>query len=301
LVAAGVCALLAAGPAHAYGWPLKPFDEQHAIRGSFDDPRVHIDDAGNESASFHFGIDIPAPGGTPVYAVAPGTVYRYPDAVAVREDDGREFSYWHVDAAVAEHERVQEHDVIGWVKASWAHVHFAEMEDGSYVNPLRPGALEPYADTTTPTVAWIGADAGGIVVDCYDTPPIAPPPPWQDARLTPALIRWRIDGGEWRTAVDFRRALLPPEEFDSVYARGTRQNKPWRPGRYLFWLAHDVPPGSYRVDVEAEDLSGNVGRLGADVTVQSRSRTNSLSPYTRGSRPASRSSSPRLKTRYRAP
>jgi murein DD-endopeptidase MepM/ murein hydrolase activator NlpD len=297
VVAAGVLALLSATSAHAYGWPLEPFDEPHAIRGSFDDPRVHIDVAGHEIASFHFGIDIPAAGGTPVYSVAPGTVYRYPDAVAVRESDGHEFSYWHVDAAVSEHQHVREHELIGWVKASWAHVHFAELEDGAYVNPLRPGALEPYFDTTTPTVAWIGADGNGIVADVYDTPPLTPPSPWQDARLTPALIRWRIDGGEWQTAADFRRTLLPATEFDSIYARGTWQNKPFRAGRYLFWLAHDVAAGTYRVEVAAEDLAGNVGTLTADVTVQTRSKTNSLSPYTRGKRPPRRFSSPRRSTR----
>src|SRR5439155_909383 len=82
----------------------------------------------------------------PVYAVAAGEVYRSPDAVAVRGADGREFSYWHVEPAVEEHEHVEEHELLGWAKASWGHVHFAELEDGVYVNPLRPGALEPYVD-----------------------------------------------------------------------------------------------------------------------------------------------------------
>ena len=30
------------GAARAYGWPVKPFDQMHAIRGSFDDPRFHL-------------------------------------------------------------------------------------------------------------------------------------------------------------------------------------------------------------------------------------------------------------------
>ena len=47
-----------------YGWPLRPFNQQHAIRGAFGDPRF-----GAQQRNFHFGIDIPARGGTPVYAV----------------------------------------------------------------------------------------------------------------------------------------------------------------------------------------------------------------------------------------
>ena len=32
-------ALLVPAGAGAYGWPLKPFDKPHPIRGSFGDPR----------------------------------------------------------------------------------------------------------------------------------------------------------------------------------------------------------------------------------------------------------------------
>jgi hypothetical protein len=279
IVAAGVVACVAPAAAWPYGWPLAPFDEQHPVRGFFDDPRVHIDDTGVETASFHFGVDIAAPGGTPVYAVAPGTVFREADAVAVR-DGPHEFSYWHVSPAVPEHAFVQQHELLGWVKPAWGHVHFAESIDGRYVNPLRPGALEPFVDRTRPTVAAIellGADPAhvtgtvGVVVDAYDTPPIAPPPPWQDAIVAPALVRWRLVGDDvadmtpWQVAVDFRRDLLPPEEFDAIYAPGTAQNKPDRPGRLLFWLDHALQtgrlePGPYRLDVEAEDLAGNIAR-----------------------------------------
>ncbi len=282
IAAAGIVALSAPALARAYGWPLKPFDEQHPIRGAFDDPRLHIDPSGNEIASFHFGIDISAAGGTPVYAVAPGTVYRYRDAVAVHQGDGREFSYWHVAPAVSEHEAVREHELLGWVKPSWGHVHFAESLDGVYENPLRPGALEPYVDTTAPTVAAIEFVAPeGLVADVYDTPPLAPPPPWQASVLMPALVRWRIVGATpWRTAVDFRSALLPPERFSDVYAPGTRQNKPERPGRYLIWLSQDddLAEGTYRVEVEAYDLAGNVGVGAAELTIQSSSRTKRPSP-----------------------
>jgi murein DD-endopeptidase MepM/ murein hydrolase activator NlpD len=52
--------------AAAYGWPVKPFDKQHAVRSFFDDPRAE----GTGLSSFHFGIDISGRDGAAVYAVA---------------------------------------------------------------------------------------------------------------------------------------------------------------------------------------------------------------------------------------
>ena len=255
VLTAGIVALLAPGFARAYGWPVKPFDEQHPIRGAFDDPR--------DGRSFHFGVDISAPDGTPVYAVAPGTVYRYSDAVDVRQPDGHEFSYWHVAAAVPEHSDVEIGDLLGYIRPGWGHVHFAEFDGTTYVNPLRPGGLEPYADTTVPVIESIdvhpGAN-GGLdgTVDAYDPPPIAPPPPWQDARWTPQSIWWRVNDGDWHTAFDFTH-LYSPSDFDSVYAPGTEQNRPLRPGRYVFWLFRGLalPAGTYELEVQAQDSAGN--------------------------------------------
>jgi hypothetical protein len=258
VLTAGIVALLAPGLARAYGWPVKPFDQQHAIRGAFDDPRSGL--------SFHFGVDIAAPDGTPVYSVAPGTVYRYPDAVAVREPGGHEFSYWHIDGIVAEHSDVQTGDLLGYVKAGWGHVHLAEFDGTSYINPLRPGGLEPFVDHTTPVIASIDVDSGDgltATVDTYDPPPIAPPPPWQDARWTPETIRWRITRNDrevipWLTVVDFT-TLLPPAMFDQIYAPGTEQNRAEHPGRYVFWLFRGLAlqPGQYELEVEAQDSAGN--------------------------------------------
>jgi murein DD-endopeptidase MepM/ murein hydrolase activator NlpD len=53
-----------------YSWPLHPFDHVHPVRANFDNPRI----AGH-SRSFHFGIDISAPNGTPVQVVEAGTVH----------------------------------------------------------------------------------------------------------------------------------------------------------------------------------------------------------------------------------
>ena len=261
MLTAGIVALLAPGLARAYDWPVKPFDQQHPIRGAFDDPR--------SGRSFHFGVDISAPDGTPVYAVAAGTVFRYSDAVAVLQPDGHEFSYWHVDTIVSEHADVHAGDLLGYIRPGWGHVHFAEFDGTSYVNPLRPGGLEPYVDHTAPVIGGIDVDTGGegltATVNAYDRPPIAPPPPWQDARWSPQSIRWRIlrDGRDvipWLTVVDFT-TYLPPAMFDQVYAPGTEQNRAGHPGRYLFWLFRglELPNGSYVLEVEAQDSAGNTG------------------------------------------
>jgi len=61
-----------AGPrAVPYGWPVEPFDRQHPVRGYFSDPRD-----GEKRSTFHFGIDVAVPDGTPVFSVEAGTALR---------------------------------------------------------------------------------------------------------------------------------------------------------------------------------------------------------------------------------
>ena len=74
-----------------YSWPLEPFDQAHPIRGYFNDPRIS-----GASKAFHFGVDISAPNGTPVYAVAAGKVHlEDPRAISVAAGE-LDFGYWHV-------------------------------------------------------------------------------------------------------------------------------------------------------------------------------------------------------------
>jgi murein DD-endopeptidase MepM/ murein hydrolase activator NlpD len=289
LVAFAALALPAAAGTHrrvrhgtSYPWPLKPFDREHPVRGNFDDPRV--DFVGDElSSNFHFGIDIAAADGTPVYAVEGGIAAGHRDYVDVLTGSGRDFGYWHVKPAVHNRELVKQGQLLGYVQRGWGHVHFAENLNGVYVNPLRRGALTPYTDTTPPTVEAVAitragkavdpANVSGVVdltCDAYDVPEIDPPWPWQETRVTPALIRWRIVGADgqpatrWKTAVDFRSALLPNGLFNLVYAPGTKQNRAGRPGRYVFyleegWSSEKLPNGSYRLVVGAWDTRGNGG------------------------------------------
>ena len=263
-----------------YPWPLKPTDRPHAIRGNFNDPRVEF--VGDElNSNFHFGVDIAAPDYAPVYAVAAGTASRHADYVDVLTSGGRDFGYWHVTPVVENRASVARGDLLGYVQYGWGHVHFAENLNGVYLNPLRRGALTPYYDTTSPTIATVTITHGGKPVDptsvsgvddltceAYDLPSIPPPSPWQGTRVTPALIRWRIvrasgrPATRWKTAVDFRFSLLPNAAFNLVYAPGTKQNRAGRPGRYVFylkagWSSAKLPNGSYRLLVGAWDTRGN--------------------------------------------
>jgi hypothetical protein len=282
----------AASPAHAtYGWPLKPFDRQHPVRSFFDDPRQE----GAEAASFHFGIDIAAPDGTAVYAVADGTIRLQPDSVALVADAGdRVFSYWHVEPTVADRTHVTAGTPVGTIKAGFGHVHFAELHGGAYVNPLRPGGIVPYVDATSPTVVALFAAAGthrlaldaldgtlDLLVETYDTPPTPlPAPPWNLTRVAPALIRWRLlpagaTSAHWRTAVDFRSYLAPREQFGDVYAPWTTLNRPGRPGRLVFYVARGwdsrlLANGRYRLQVAVFDSQGNSARAGIWVTIANR-------------------------------
>jgi hypothetical protein len=272
-----------------YSWPLEPFDRPHPVRANFNDPRISGD-----SRAFHFGIDISAPDGTPVYAVAGGTVH-LEDARAISvAAGGVDFGYWHVVPAVKHRQRVTRHQLLGHVDAPWLHVHFAERRNGMYRNPLRKAGLTPWRDTTRPVVTAVSFLVDGhelnpdlvrgavdVVVEAFDLPPVPVPAPWNDLPVTPARLRWRVlrDGRvvrKWHTPIDFTQTLLPPERFPAIYAPGTRQNHAGDPGRYRFFLAHTwsthrLPDASYVLEVEASDLGGN-----ADVHRQEFTLANAL-------------------------
>jgi hypothetical protein len=258
---------------------LHPFDRAHPVRGYFNDPRIS-----GRSRAFHFGIDISAPNGTPVHAVRGGIVHLEGTRSLSVADGDVDFGYWHVIPAVRHLQRVERHQLVGHVQAPWLHVHFAERRSGAYRDPLRPGALTPWRDTTRPKVTRIVLSRNGralspaaisgavdVIAEAHQLPPLAVPEPWQGLPVTPARVRWRVRRGghtvrPWHTPVDFSKRLLPQEDFRRIYAPGTCQNRPGKPGLYRFCLAHTwsttaLPDGSYHLEVEASDLRGNKGSL----------------------------------------
>jgi hypothetical protein len=268
-----------------YPWPVQPFDQQHAVRGFFRDPR--IGDAGGKS--FHTGVDVSAPDGTAVYAVAPGRVSIEGAQIVAVVASGRNFGYWHILPSVANGVEVPLHGLLGHIAPGWGHVHLSERTPhpgphGSYWNPLRAGALTPFADFGAPVISHIvtslppGRLFGLVdfVAEAFDHPPISAPAPWHDIPVTPALIRWRLALGAdeivpWRVAADFRTSFAPDvvgnsdRHFGDIYAPGTRQNHPNEPGLFRFWLARGFdtrahPDGNYLLEVEAADVRGNASQ-----------------------------------------
>jgi len=270
---------------YAYGWPVKPFDRQHPVRGYFGDPRVSIDPDGSVVRQFHFGVDVAAPTGTPVYATTSGRVSirdGHNDVVQIDAGD-IQFQYWHIIPTVRTGDSaVAYRTVIGHVEFPWAHVHFSELRNGVFLNPLRRGAMGPYADPTPPLTSAVEIERTGdsahvapasvagtvdLVAEVADETPLPIAAPWHDMPVMPALVRWRLVGpagpvDDWQTAADFRETIPPASAYASVYAKWTRQNHPAHPGRYRVYLAHGwscgaVKPGWYRIEVATSDTRDN--------------------------------------------
>jgi hypothetical protein len=269
---------------YAYGWPVKPFHQQHPVRGFFGDPRISNH---HRSRQFHFGVDVSAPNGTAVYATITGRAYIHPlhaTTIAVVADSGVEFSYWHVVPVVRTGDHaVAYRTVIGHIEAPYGHVHFSERQNDHYLNPLRRGAMGPFGDTTRPGVFSFTSEIDGrrvapatdadfdLIVEPRDETPLAIPRPWHDLPVMPAVVRWRLLDGTgrtvigWRTVVDFRTTIPPASEFDRIWAAGTTQNHVRQPGRYRLYLAHrgelrGLHAGSYVVEIALCDTRGNGSR-----------------------------------------
>jgi len=300
LAVQAAAAAVAAPGASAYGWPVKPFDRQHPIRGGFGDPRTVFQfplwDGGLDGPgrfSFHNGVDVAAPNGTPVYPVESGVAHVADrTALTVAARDGRSFQYDHVVPTVRDGEPVQARiTLLGYVQAPYAHVHLAEIDGGRLTNPLLSGHLAPYRDTTRPEIRGVEIrDARGdvagplglcghvsVAAEVADRPALPVPGAFAGLPLAPALVQWnlvRLHQGvvlPRRAAVDFRTTLPPPAEFWDVYARGTYENAPRfaqqqftaMPGRFLYLLTRDLDTrrfrnGVYQLTVWAADARGNV-------------------------------------------
>ncbi len=256
----------------SYGYPIKPFDRQHPIRGNFGDPRtLTTENLGEDtprtpgSFTFHNGVDISAATGTPVYPVVSGVAHiGYGDEVVVVTGDDRVFQYFHVRPAIRPGRRViAGRTLLGRVLPKWLHVHLSEIDGIRVHNPADPGHLEPYRDHTVPSVDGLLFRAedgheldpqklhGGlrIAADAEDRPPIPVPGEWLGFPVTPAFVAWRMTTATGKvvvrekTVADFRRREPGNRKFWRVYAAGTYQNFPVfahhhfrREGRYLFNL-----------------------------------------------------------------
>jgi hypothetical protein len=297
LVVLFVAGALATPAVAAYHWPVKPFDQEHPIRGSFGDPRTLFFGPptagtllhGDGKFQFHFGVDISAPNGTAVYPVEPGVVTRVTDEeIDVASGGGLAFQYWHLHAAVHAGEHVAASTtVLGRIAKPSGHVHLTELDNGVIVNPLQAGHLTPYTDRTAPSVTAIDVRRAGedIELDATadDMPSTPVPGEWAGLPVTPALVEWRLVAASGHVVVptrvvyDVREHLPSPRTFWTVYERGTHQNMTTfkhfyayrQPGAYLFRLGDvRLGPGTYSVVVTAVDIRGNHGSREQRVVVK---------------------------------
>ena len=318
-----VVTLVQAGGAAAYSWPFRPFDQQHPIRGFFGDPRTVYENGilsgafeGPGFFSFHQGIDISAPDGTPIYPSEDGTAHYIGSATLnIATDHDVVFQYFHIVAIVGEGEQVvARNTVLGYVQPPFGHVHISEIDGTHVVNPLQPGHLTPYRDTTKPVIreVLIRDQTGDVQtplglcgrlefdVDAYDLPPIPVPGKFLGLPVAPSLVQWtvtKLNGVAvvpWQTVADFRQTLPPNGSFWDVYAHGTYQNAPRfgnqqytsMPGRFLFLLdgSYDttsIPNGVYIATVRVSDGHGHTA-----VTTERFSVLNAKNGVCPGSLPA---------------
>jgi murein DD-endopeptidase MepM/ murein hydrolase activator NlpD len=300
----------------SFGWPVKPFDQQHPVRGSFADPRSIFQ--GNPTrhglmtsrcaCSYHQGIDIAAADGTDVYPVRSGVARIVtPDWVEVDSGGGSAFQYWHIHAAVRVGDHVQAREtVLGQILRGSGHVHLTELNDGKPTNPLAPGHIGPYTDSTTPRVNAItfrARDAGPdllpeflhgrieLVAAASDTPAIPVPGKWNGLPVTPAKLTFRIEAFPNGKVVvpetismDVTERLPATSDMWHTYARGTHMNmvqmgvhRYWyQPGAYLFKLSDQpfdtrrLKDGVYKLTATAWDTAGNHSSTSQIVNVHNR-------------------------------
>lgn len=147
-------------------------------------PRI-LEPGSNTRYDFHRGIDWPAPEGTPVYAVATGTVKSFNKTWTsgtgsgnyvhlIHDSEGCETRYNHletVDAAIVDNAHVSTGQLIGTVGKTGAqafHLHF-EVRNGTNVSqrtavhPLSSPFI-PWTNATSPRAALIGAFHEGTSV-----------------------------------------------------------------------------------------------------------------------------------------
>ena len=140
----------------SYNWPVKPFDRPHPVRANFGDPRTTFDGPATPSAlmtsggtfEFHFGIDISAPDGTPVYSVRSGVASMLSGrTVVITSENGSVTQYWHIVPTVTAGQRVVAYEtVLGHVMKGYEHVHFTEIDHGSW--------RKAHPDDAVPTIEF---------------------------------------------------------------------------------------------------------------------------------------------------
>lgn len=151
------------------GWTAPIHGSWHNL-GGFDPAMKRFDDDPKAAKGRgHFGVDMGAPAGTPVYAIGAGTVDtvgtdgRGGNIVGVMHPDGHWSYYAHLSTAnVQKGDKVDSNSIIGTVGntgnpgdpkkplvttetgRTWPHLHFGIKDHGSYVDPAKFFSVPKY-------------------------------------------------------------------------------------------------------------------------------------------------------------
>ncbi len=148
-----------------YLWPLAPMNIQKNISGTFGEYRSTTVDG-----HYHNGTDVPAPAGTPVYAVLPGVVAAayndgstgYDSYVRVTSQingQSKNITYYHTNPSVSVGQSVAVGQQVSTIAID--HVHIIDYRLGSslvdgHLNAIRPnGGLANYIDTWKPHIRYV--------------------------------------------------------------------------------------------------------------------------------------------------
>ena len=270
------CSVGCTAPGALPGWPLKPFNQQHAIRAGINELRP---------ANFHVGVDIEANNFQPVYAIQSGYAsIRYPGTGDVNVDVG-DFYYWHITPTVSPGQYVVAYKTeIGQVLYGFGHIALSEGNTADYLNPLRPGgSLQPYIDTEPPIIGipHVFPD-GRVIVGAFDPQSFVQKEHYETPVLAPSSLAWRLYDATGRALTGLEWAMrgsqnYPPGLKPVIFAPGASN-----PGfecfftqircipNWVYWLAGgltrpvplgSLPSGRYRLTVYAWDWAGNRSAL----------------------------------------
>jgi hypothetical protein len=271
------CSVGCTAPGAIPGWPLQPFQQQHAIRAGINELRP---------ANFHVAVDIQAQNFQPVYAIQSGYAsIRYPGTGDVNVDVGN-FYYWHINPTVSDGQYVVAYKtVIGNVLYGFYHVALSEGSTSDYLNPLRPGgSLQPYRDTEAPIIGipQVFSD-GRVIVGSFDPQSfVATGFPYETPVLAPSSLAWRLYDAHGNALTGLEWAMRGSQNYPNylkpvIFAPGAAN-----PGfecfftkrrcipNWVYWLAGgltpplplgSLAPGRYRLTIYAWDWAGNTSAL----------------------------------------
>ena len=263
-----------AANAGSYGWPIRPFDQQHPVRGFFGDPRIGegADGTPSRKRSTSASTSRRRRNSSLRDRVRSDRLEpQRPETVAIRSDDGWSsrtgtFPPSATDTPPWRTERSRAHRV------RLGHVHFAELVDGEYVNPLasrradavsgrnasddprvqlrarRSSRREDIERALRPGRRDLGRDARPRAGKVGDKP------------VMPAVVRWRVHGE--RSAGPLARRSTSPAR-SRTRAGSTPSTRPGRvrtiPGVTVAtgagprgWNSDALEGGPHVLEVEAD-------------------------------------------------